>query len=278
MRPFIPSLVGLGLLACAETTVPVDDTTRAEGKSDSDRPSQEVVDGHSPPDDPSSSPTNTATPPTTAAPGPAPAADAPPANAPKTFITKVGSQIFGDDFSSASFNPNWTVMSGYWAQTNGKLNGTGSTDAYATPAVRHAGVSADRAIIAFKFSVHPYSVPHILVDYSANDVTKNQHLIGVSFDNSSVRLYQMKGWGNGPGSTTSSTLINKHAFTLSPDKDHVGVLEIFDRQVSFSMDGVQLVSGMTVDQSATPKNQLELGCGSCTVVYDEVTVFKALPL
>ena len=57
---------------------------------------------------------------------------------------------------------------------------------------------------------------------------------------------------------------------------YVGVLEVFDQNVSFSVDGRPVVGGMTVDQSAFPKNHLVLAAYGASVTYDDVKIWEAL--
>ena len=56
---------------------------------------------------------------------------------------------------------------------------------------------------------------------------------------------------------------------------YTGVLEIFDQDVSFSIDGEQIVSGTTKDQSATPKDHFVLSAFGSSVSYDNVIVWEA---
>jgi hypothetical protein len=63
--------------------------------------------------------------------------------------------------------------------------------------------------------------------------------------------------------------------SLSPGTFYTGVLEIYDRNVCFSIDGKEVVNAMTADQSATPKNHFVLAAYGSSVSYDDVGVWSA---
>lgn len=199
--------------------------------------------------------------------------DAAAAGGPKTFISKRGSLIFSDDFSSGSLAPNWSVIGGTWAEANGLLTGSappGEPD----PNVGHMS-SVDRAVIQFTFRYAGTGQPGIRLNHKETDPANNAHRLAVRISPATgkVTLTELSGWGP----TSKSTVVDTGTVTLKANTSYTGVLEVFDRNVAFGIDGTKIVSAMIGDQSATPRNHFVLAAYGDSVSYDDVHVWTALP-
>ncbi len=187
----------------------------------------------------------------------------------KTFMTKRGALLFADDFSSGKIAPNWDLIGkGTWMVSNGKLVGfspPGTTD----PNVGHS-VPSSRVILQFSFKFTGTGIPG--VRFNHQDATNPQHLLAVRFVAPKITINEMSDWAT----STKSKVIASANETLLPDQTYTGVIEIYDRDVAFSIDGKLIVQAMTVDQSATPKNHFVLSAYGTNVTYDDVKIWAAL--
>lgn len=195
---------------------------------------------------------------------------------PKTFVSKRGKVIFFDDFNSGVLDPSWTVVKGTWKVENQKLVGSSPVGTF-DPNIGQM-MPLDNAIVQFSFSFTGTGAPGATVNHRGASPAEHQHLLRYRIDPTktptAIRLIEMSGWSN----TTTFKTLQTGMMQLQPKSTYVGVLEIFGQSVSFSIDGVQIASGTTIDQSATPKNHVVLSAFGESVTYDDVVVWEALAL
>ncbi len=247
------------LAACAcNTDLPSASTSEDAAPHDSDAGADPLADGGSAPAD--AAPDSFA---------PDSGNDAPSGGEPTTFISKRGALLFADDFSTGSLAPSWSVIGGTWDVVNGKLVGS-SAPTERDPNVGHM-VATDRAIVQFTFSFTGSGQPGTRLNHK--EVADPQHLLAVRIAPPKVTLTELSGWST----TTMATPLDNATAPLASGTVYTGVLEVLDRKVAFSIDGTLVVSGSTVDQSATPKNHLILAAYGATVSYDDVKVWAATP-
>ncbi len=185
--------------------------------------------------------------------------------------SKRGTLLFADDFTSGNLAPKWSVIGGTWTEAGGKLVGS-SPATERDPNVGHV-MPVERVVIQFVFSFTGTGEPGIRLNHK--EVANPQHLLGVRINvgaPGTVALNEMSGWST----TTMSAPLDTSPLTLVAGTTYTGVLEVLDRKVAFSVNG-KLVSGMTVDQSATPKNHIVLAAYGSSVTYYDVKVWQAVP-
>ena len=198
----------------------------------------------------------------------APVLDAPdaPGGALPTFITKRSALVFSDNFSSGSFKPDWQVVGGIWSVVDQHLVGsqpTGEND----PNIGRS-MPVDRVVIQFAFRLGAAGRAGIRLNAKSADP---QHLVNVSVAETAVTLSEMSGWA----SSTKSNKLQTTPVKLTVGKWYTGVFEIFGNDVAFGIDGKLVVSGTTVDQSATPRNHFVLQAYGDEISYDDVSAWQA---
>jgi hypothetical protein len=187
---------------------------------------------------------------------------------PATFTVRRGRLLFSDDFSSGSFRPAWQVVGGTWSVVDQRLAGS-QPAGEADPNIGRA-MAVDRVVIQFAFALRGTGRAGVRLNH--RDPANPQHLVNVVAAPASVTLSEMSGWGG----TTRSRRLAGAPVKLELGRWYTGVLEVYDSAVAFGIDGTMLVSGMTVDQSATPRNHFVLQALGDGVLYDDVRVWEAL--
>lgn len=194
------------------------------------------------------------------------ASDAGPTN-PPTFISKRGALLFSDDFSDATLAPTWAKIGGTWNVVNGELVGS-SPAGELDPNIGRT-VDTDRAVIQFRFKLMGAGEAQVRLNHK-EDVAP-QHLLQARIPGPGIDLFEMSGWAT----ETTKKLVNNADAGILSGRYYTAVLEVFDRRVSLSIDGVQRVSAMIADQSATPKNHLVFSAFGSSVAYDDIKVWNA---